>query len=195
MSHMWKSHVTHVKESCHTCERVMSHMWKSHFTHVKESYTGDCRTRCVLSSEQVTLRVLKFWCMCHSCEWVKHQNFFFVVVSLMWMSNTSKRVTVVFFFEWHIKMTHQGRVTHVDESFTGDFHTCRVLHVRASCRSFFAKEPLIIGLFCTCFFDIYLLDSWMSRVAYISKNRERVMSRIHMSHVANVNESSTGCVR
>ena len=28
--------------------------------------------------------------------------------------------------------------------------------------------------------------TWMSPLAYISKNRERVMSRIHMSHVANV---------
>jgi len=26
MSHMWMSHVTHVKESCHTCEWVMSHI-------------------------------------------------------------------------------------------------------------------------------------------------------------------------
>ena len=30
MLHMWRSHVTHVKESCHTCEGVMSHMWRSY---------------------------------------------------------------------------------------------------------------------------------------------------------------------
>jgi len=38
------SHVTHVNESCHTCEWVMSHMWMSDVTHVNES--------------------------CHTCEWV-----------------------------------------------------------------------------------------------------------------------------
>jgi len=27
MSHIWPSHVTHVNESCHTCEWVTSHMW------------------------------------------------------------------------------------------------------------------------------------------------------------------------
>jgi len=29
---MWMSHVTHMNESCHTCERVMSHIWFSHGT-------------------------------------------------------------------------------------------------------------------------------------------------------------------
>jgi len=37
MSHMWMSHVTHVNESCRTCEWVMSHMWMSHVAHVNES--------------------------------------------------------------------------------------------------------------------------------------------------------------
>ena len=44
MSHMWMSHVTHVNESCHTCEWVMSHIWMSHVTRMNES--------------------------CHTCEWV-----------------------------------------------------------------------------------------------------------------------------
>jgi len=33
MSHMWRSHVTHLHESCHTYEWVMSHVWMSHVTH------------------------------------------------------------------------------------------------------------------------------------------------------------------
>jgi len=37
MSDTWKSHVSHVDESCLTCECVMSHMWKSHVPHVNES--------------------------------------------------------------------------------------------------------------------------------------------------------------
>jgi len=32
------SHVTHMDESCHTCEWVMWHIWMSHFTHTNESY-------------------------------------------------------------------------------------------------------------------------------------------------------------
>jgi len=36
MSHIWRSHVTHMKESCHTYEGVMSHEWRSHVTHMNE---------------------------------------------------------------------------------------------------------------------------------------------------------------
>ena len=36
ISHVWMSHVTHMKESCHTREWVMSHMWMRHVTHVNE---------------------------------------------------------------------------------------------------------------------------------------------------------------
>ena len=41
MSHVWMRHVTHMNESCHTCEWVMSHMWMSHVTHMK--YTAGIR--------------------------------------------------------------------------------------------------------------------------------------------------------
>ena len=37
MSHLWRSQVTHMKESCHTCECVASHIWKCQFAHTKES--------------------------------------------------------------------------------------------------------------------------------------------------------------
>ena len=33
MSHIWMSHVTHMKESYHTYEWVMSHIWMSHVWH------------------------------------------------------------------------------------------------------------------------------------------------------------------
>ena len=38
MSHIWRSHVTHMKESCHTYEGVMSHIWRRHVTRMNESY-------------------------------------------------------------------------------------------------------------------------------------------------------------
>jgi len=37
MSHIWMSHVTHMKEPCQTYESVMSHKWTSRITHMKES--------------------------------------------------------------------------------------------------------------------------------------------------------------
>ena len=37
MSHIWKSHVAHMNESCHTYEWVMSHIWMSRVTHMNES--------------------------------------------------------------------------------------------------------------------------------------------------------------
>ena len=45
---MAKSHVPHVKESWHACQRVMSHMSTSHVPHVKES--------------------------CHTCQHVRQQR-------------------------------------------------------------------------------------------------------------------------
>ena len=45
MSHIWKSHITHVNESCHTSDRVMAHIWMSHVTHMMESRrTCECVT-------------------------------------------------------------------------------------------------------------------------------------------------------
>jgi len=37
MAHICKSHVTHMKESCHTYVWVMSQTWMSHVTHMNES--------------------------------------------------------------------------------------------------------------------------------------------------------------
>ena len=36
MSHIWMSHVTHMNESCHTCEWVMSHIWMTLLICMKE---------------------------------------------------------------------------------------------------------------------------------------------------------------
>ena len=38
MSHIWRRHVTHMNESCHTYEWVMSHIWMSHVTHMNASF-------------------------------------------------------------------------------------------------------------------------------------------------------------
>jgi len=38
MSHIWMRHLTHMQESCHTCEWVTSHMSRSNVTYMNEAY-------------------------------------------------------------------------------------------------------------------------------------------------------------
>ena len=52
MSHICMSHVTHMNESCHTYEWVVSHIWMSHVTHKNES----CHTyECVMTNMYISL--------------------------------------------------------------------------------------------------------------------------------------------
>jgi len=53
MSHMWMSHVTHVNESCHSCEWFMSRMWRSHVTRLNDS----CHTHNWVMSHMVLSHV------------------------------------------------------------------------------------------------------------------------------------------
>jgi len=40
MSHIWRRHVTHMKESCHTYEGGISHIWRSHVTETPPIHTS-----------------------------------------------------------------------------------------------------------------------------------------------------------
>jgi len=64
MSQMWKSHVTHVYESCDIYAWVMEHTWKSHVTHVKES----CHTCVRVMSHVCKIHVTNVIESCHRCE-------------------------------------------------------------------------------------------------------------------------------
>ena len=73
MSHIWTSHVTqiwmrhecldvwqrsrvtHMNESCHTCEWVTSHMWMSHLTHMNASHIATSQVNVTHINESVTL--------------------------------------------------------------------------------------------------------------------------------------------
>jgi len=107
MSHMWVSHVTHMSESCHTCEWGMSNMWMSHVTHMNES----CHAcQCVVSHMWMS-HVTHVNEACHTCEWV---------MSHLWMSHITPVNEWRHTYEWgmsHIWMCH---VTHMNES----CHTC-----------------------------------------------------------------------
>jgi len=66
MSRIWMSHVTHMNESCHTCEWVMSHIWMSHVTHANAS----CHTHeCVMSHRWMS-HVTQMNESCHTYEYV-----------------------------------------------------------------------------------------------------------------------------
>jgi hypothetical protein len=67
MSHIWMSHVTLVKESCHICEWVMSH--------TRRRKKGDCICCSKFSKHSYVTHMNE---SCHTCE---------RVVSHMWMSH------------------------------------------------------------------------------------------------------------
>ena len=77
---MSRSHVTHVKKSCHACERVMSHMWKrkSHVTHVKKSWHACERVMSHMWKRKS--HVTHAEKSCHACE---------RVMSRMWKSHVT----------------------------------------------------------------------------------------------------------
>jgi len=96
MSHIWKSHVTHMNEACHTYAWVMSqyeyihplssfnsHMWMSHVTHRSKS--------------------------CHACECVMSH----VSMWHMWkihFTHMDESMSTREWILWHIWMSHFTRV-------------------------------------------------------------------------------------
>jgi len=70
MSHIWVSHVTHMKESCHTYEWVMSHIWMSHVSHIWMSHV----THMSESRDTYEYVLCHIW-MCHvSHIWMCHES-------------------------------------------------------------------------------------------------------------------------
>jgi len=71
MSRMRKSHVTHVKESCHVCERAMSRMWKSHVLRVT-CHTGGC-LECKTTQRSWSIALASNWSLSHDSKhmWLK----------------------------------------------------------------------------------------------------------------------------
>ena len=66
----WKSHVTHMNQSCHTYERVMSHVWTSHVTHESSLHAHllqwtSRKHLCIWKSHVTHMNQ-----SCHTCEWV-----------------------------------------------------------------------------------------------------------------------------
>ena len=102
MSHIWKSHVTQMKESCHTYGWVMSHVWMNHVTHMNAL----CHTYGWVMAHTWIIHVTRMIESCHtyneSChtyQWVTPQN-----------SLSSRLIRDISACEvnasWHIWMSH-----------------------------------------------------------------------------------------
>ena len=64
--HTWRSHYTHMNESCHTHERLTSYTWMSRVTHVNDS----CHIHQRVMSHIWTSHVTQMNESCHIYEWV-----------------------------------------------------------------------------------------------------------------------------
>ena len=120
---MWMSHVTHVNESCHTCEWIMSHMWMHHVTHVNVS----CHTcECVMSHIWMG-HVTHVNESCHTCEWV---------MSHIWRSHVTHMNESCHTYQW---VKSEMWMRHVPP------FTCGVLGTMGGVRGLFSetstKEP------------------------------------------------------
>jgi len=135
--HIWKSHVTHMNESCHTHEWVMSLTWISHVTYMDASCHAYAWVMSHIWMSQGThtneSRHTYEWVMSH--EWMNHGTHmneschtYERIMAHIWMSlepsewcMTHERVMThmngsCHTYEWvmsHIRMSH---VTHMHES-------------------------------------------------------------------------------
>ena len=121
MSHIWRSHVTHMNESCHTYEWVKPHIWMSHV--MDESYH---------TYEWVTSHIWMIWMShvalqwahwyCHCARWTAVSPE--LVMSHTWMNNVTymidschcTRLTDISLYSVVSLMSH---VTRMDESWRG----------------------------------------------------------------------------
>jgi len=104
LSHIWRSHVTHVEESCHTYEWVMSHIWMSHATHMNES----CHTYEWVMSHTWRSHVTHMDESCHTYE---------CVMSHIWLSLVTHMNELWHTYEWVLAHTWMSFGTHMNDSF------------------------------------------------------------------------------
>ena len=170
MSHIWRSHVTHMNEACHTYAWAMLHVWMSHVTHMNES----CPTYEGVMSHIWRSHVTHMNESCHTCE---------CVMALVWMSHVTHMKESCHTYEWvmsHMLMSH---VTHMIEScptYEGVMSHIWMSHVTWFVVGGAVKKTLT-----------HMNASWHTYY-YMSRmnlRREWVMSHICMSHVTRMIES------
>ena len=169
-----KTCVTHMNESCHTCEWVMSHIWMSHVTHVNES--------------------------CHACEWITYTYAW--VKSHMGMSHVTHMNASRYTRGWvtsHIWMRH---MSHTNESYhelkvwshgREKKTLARVMsHIgmSESCHTWMSHfTHMNVNKSCHTYKWV-IAHLWMSHVTHMDESchtYEGVMSHTWMSHVSLVN--------
>jgi len=177
MAHKWMRHAAHMNESCRTYEWGMTHTRMSHVTHMNEAWrthgwvmshtwmSHACDVAHMDESCRTYRRVMSHISICHVTHTNKRWCTYEWVMSHIWMSHDthikeSRRKTL------HVRLDlrhrdilcriHMRDMTHVTHTEGDTGNSCHTHEYRVgkthrmplSCRSCFAKEPLIIGLFC-----------------------------------------------
>jgi len=165
MSHIWMSHVTHMNELCHTYEWVMSHVCMSHVTSAfskRPSPANKLYTRIRHATHMNE--------SCHKYQWV---------MAHLWMSHFKHMNESCHTYEWVNADTWISQVAHTNESRTRMSH---VTHTNESCHTHLFKTAVPRKQAPSSQVDYrnVLLSTHMNEPCH---TYERVMSRIHRSHV------------
>ena len=174
VTHMM-SHVTHINESCHTCEWFMSHIWVSHVTHMyicmiaQDAWEG-LRVMSHIWVRNVTHMMSHVTHMSESCqiyEWV---------MSHIWVSHVTHLSESCHTYEWVMAHIWVSYVTHMSESWQtyewvmSHIWMSHVTHMNESCHTY----------------EWVMSHIWMSHVTHMNESchtYEWVMSHIWMSHI------------
>ena len=116
-------------ESCHTYERVMSHIWKSHVTHMKESYCdmtlfprGSWAWAVLWMRHGWLSHVTHVKESCHTYE-KSHGTHMKRVMSHIWKSLVTHMKQSCHTYERVMSHIRKSHVTHINES----CHTCDLI--------------------------------------------------------------------
>ena len=121
MAHIWVCHVTHMNESCHTCEWVMSHIWMSRVTHMNEScHTYEWLMSHMWMSHGSTVYEKK-WLVCRdsfTCymQEMTHTLLSHVIFSLSLLSHDSFTCVTWVTHMWMSHGIRMGHATRLNES-------------------------------------------------------------------------------
>jgi len=108
-SHVWKSHVMHMNESCHTYVWVMSRCARRWCSFLLRPGTGSLRVWHICMSHVTPVIESFHTCKesCHAYRWV---------VSRTWMSHVTHMTESCHAYEWVMSHIWMGCITRMNES-------------------------------------------------------------------------------
>ena len=154
MSHIWMTHVTYMDESCHMYEGVMSHVWISHVTHIK-------------------------------CSWCAHTNVVLWVISRIWMRHVTHMNQSRHTHEWVMSQRWSAADVHTHMILYASYHTHTI-----TCDSFVCvwHGSFVCVTWCMHISRIqyHFYESYHIYACVMSHIRISHVTHIRMSHVTHV---------